>query len=387
VAIGNALSLNDNDALEIKIDGLCISPGWYDYGVLGGNLGQELYERKSSLISAATAGGYTQISVWPEGNPFADNLAVCQSIRHTDQETGLVITPIGGLSKQGEGKELAELYNMLDAGVVAFSDGHRSQLVDPLIKKSLEYLKNKSVKTLVVPTHKDYSYGHNIHEGVVSTRMGLKGDPAIGERLKIQALLEMRDYTDGQLIIHLLSTEDGVKLLQEDEQITASVSALHLCHTVDDLSAYQSLFKLDPVLRLSSDRDALRNAVGQKTISSIVSDHTPRNKENWQREYTQAMYGQSTIELCYSILQSHADDVISTERIVSILSYGNKEAIGIKTSTIQEGATVDFTLFNPSEECTPKTLQSDGKNSAYLNKTLTGRVKATLINETINLIH
>ena len=372
------------------IDGseLSISPGWFDYGIYGGTPGLELIERKSSILQAACAGGYTRIALWPEAIPYTDHASSVKQIQGKDPQSGLSVHVIGGLSKSGKGEELAEILNMRDAGIVAISDGHTHAPGSNILKKALQYCQPLGFPVIVKPVDPELSHGNHIHEGELSTRLGLKGDPSIGELSTVNQQLNLAEYTEGNILLHLLSSEKSIQLIKNTSRpVSASVSVLHLCHTEEDLAGYNSLYKLEPPLRSLEDKKALRKAVAEKTIQSIVSDHRPRDLESWKVEYARASTGQSTIELSYAICQSSADDILNTEHIVHALSHGNRAALGINTPVIQENEPAEFTLFNPKQKWIVNELYSDGKNSSYVGKELTGKACLTIIKDSVNFIN
>lgn len=392
ILIDNGLVVNIEKAITTGIDdsvtviekeGLTVSPGWVDVFSHFCDPGLEYRETLESGAAAAAAGGYTQVFTLPNTQPVVSNKTQVQYIVQGSATLPVSIRPLGTVTRNAEGKELAEMYDMYNSGAVAFSDGIHPIQSPGLLLKALLYVKAFDGVVIQVPVDESISKYGLMHEGIVSTRMGLPGIPAIGEELLIQRDLELLKYTDSKLHFTGVSTAKGIELIKkakaEGLQVTCSVTPYHLTFCDEDLQDYDTNLKVTPPLRLRSDMMALRAAVLEGVVDNIASHHLPQNWDHKTCEFEYAKSGMISLQTAYAAVQTAIPELTAAQ--VAALFGGNAARIfGVSTSTIEKGAAASFTLFQPkaSFTFTQAANKSKSANSPYLGKELTGKVAGTI---------
>lgn len=362
----------------IDLKGAYISIGWLDLGVHSGEPGFEHREDFQSLTQAAAAGGYTGIVCFPNTQPTIQSKTDVQFIK---SQSGLVdVYPIGAVSKDCEGKDLAELYDMQQAGCVAFSDGNHSIQSSGLMKRGLEYV--KSFKGLVInhPNDEELAKGGQLNEGAVSTALGMKGLPNLAEELMLKRDLELLAYTDSRLHVHNISTEGAVQLIREAKKqglpVTASVPVANLIYDQGAVATFNTHFKVLPPLRQPSDIKALIKGLKDGTIDCITSNHTPLEEEAKKLEFLFADFGMIGLETAFALLQSELSKPINIQVLLDKIAYLPRKILGISIPSIEEGERANLTLFSTHKEWIYEkaVIQSKSKNSPFIGKTFKGQV-------------
>ncbi len=238
-----------------------VSPGWFDVGVQTGDPGFEHRENLHSAARAAAAGGFTAVACFPNTQPAVDSKSSVVYIRNKTADSPVTFYPVGAVSVHAEGKDLAELYDMHAAGAIAFSDGRQPLQDAGLLMRALQYARAFDGLIIHQPFHKSIAAGGQLHEGVLSTMLGMKGIPALSEEVAIQRDLSLLEYAGGRLHLHLLSTRKGVELVRAAKAaglpVTASVAVANLCFTDSLLETFDSNWKVLPPLRDETHRAAL----------------------------------------------------------------------------------------------------------------------------------
>jgi len=276
--IGQDLSLNE--AKEIVYTGdISVSPSFIDLEAEAGDPGLEHREDLETLSNAALAGGYTRIGLRPHTQPVIHDKAGVSYLLQQSRSLPIDILPIGALSKNTDGIDITEMLDMQKTGAVAFSDGIHSVQHAGLMQRALLYVKSFDGLVMSQALDKSIAAKGQIHEGHISTSLGMSAIPALAENLMIERDIRLLEYTDSRLHISHVSTAEGVEFIRKAKakglKISASVSALHLLHTVEALSDFNSHFKVMPPLRASSDRLALIEGLKDGTINCISSNHCP----------------------------------------------------------------------------------------------------------------
>jgi dihydroorotase len=290
------------------------------------------------------------------------------------------------LTKNSEGTDLAELFDMKNAGVVAFGDYKKSMTNANLLKIAFQYVDNFNGILFVQPMNKDLKGKGFVNEGEVSTKLGLKGIPAMAEEIEIERNIALLEYTNGKLHIPTITTKNSVDLIAKAQakglQITCGVSVNNLVLTDEELVDFNSNTKIYPPLRTEIDRKALIEGVLNNVISVITSDHCPINIEQKQLEYDLADYGSIGLESAFGALQT----VLPTEVIVAKFTAA-KSNFNIENNTIAEGNKAELTLFNPNEEWifSKENILSFSKNSIMLGKKMKGKVYGIISNNKIEI--
>jgi dihydroorotase len=319
-------------------------------------------------------------------NPAIDNQAVIQFVKSKAQNSVSNLHIVGCLTKNSEGTNLAELFDMKNAGVVAFGDYKKSMTNANLLKIAFQYVDNFDGILFVQPMNKDIKGKGFVNEGVVSTKLGLKGIPAMAEEIEIERNIALLEYTNGKLHIPTITTKNSVDLIAKAQakglQITCGVSVNNLVLTDEELVDFNSSTKIYPPLRTETDRKALIEGVLNNVISVITSDHCPVNIEQKQLEYDLADYGSIGLESAFGALQTILPTEVIVEKFTSKKSYFN-----IENSSISEGNKAELTLFNPNEEWVfgKENILSFSKNSIMIGKKMKGKVYGIITNNKIEI--
>jgi dihydroorotase len=376
--IGTGLPNADNIE-ELKLDNLHLSQGWFDSSVSLGEPGFEDRETIANGLEVASKSGFTAIALQPNSFPIIDNQAQVNFVKNKANGFPTQLFPIGALTKESEGKDMAELYDMKNSGAVAFGDYTKSLDNANLLKIALQY--TQDFDGLVIAFCQDDKIKGNgvANEGVVSTRLGLKGIPSLAEELQIARNLFLLEYTGGKLHIPTISSAKSVQLIKDAKakglNVTCSVAVHHLVLTDEKLEEFDTRFKVTPPLKTENDRQALLNGVLDGTIDIITSDHNPIDIEHKKMEFDMAKNGTIGLESAFGALMT----VLPLETIIEKFTQG-KSIFSIQTNNINEGEKANITLFNPegSSVFTKENILSKSKNSAFLGTNLTGKAYGIL---------
>lgn len=366
---------SENLDQEIKLENLHISAGWFDSSVSFGEPGYEERETIINGLRTAAKSGYTQIALNPATNPVTDDNGTVTSILAKGKRNAVKIFPIGALTRNSEGKDLAELYDMHQAGAIAFGDYKKAITHSNLLKLALQYSQNFNGLVISFPQDNQIA-GHGIvNEEINSTYLGLKGIPSLAEELQIIRDLYILEYTGGKIHIPTISTEKSVKLIREAKKkgldISCSVAIHNLIFTDEELKEFDTNAKVLPPLRTKKDIAALIKGLKDGTIDMVTSDHFPVDAEHKKIEFEHAIFGSIGLESSFGALLQ----IFSLEESISFLTESRKR-FGIKIPVIQEGKKANLTIFNPiaSYKFSLENIYSSSKNSLFLNKKLSGKV-------------
>ena len=341
-----AAKIEENADREIALPNLHVSAGWVDLGAGFGEPGNEERGTLSEGARVAALSGFTQLVLWPDTTPVPDNHASIRFLLEATKHSSCHIHPLGTLSKKMEGKELAELYDMKQAGAIGFYDHHQPINSPSLLKIALQYCQSFEGRVLSFPVDGDLKGKGNVHEGVVSTRLGLKGIPVLAEVSRIARDLQILEYAGGKLHIPGVSTREGVKLIEQAKKkgldVSCSVSLHSLCETDENLVEFDTRFKVHPPLRTSADQKYLQKALLKGSIDYLQSDHSPRTLEEKQIEFDLAEYGSLGLESVFARLQN----IYDLDEVVEILNRGYA-FLEMETPEIKENSTANLSLFQP----------------------------------------
>ncbi len=371
--IGQSLP-NSENADEIKLDNLHVSQGWFDSSVSLGEPGFEDRETIANGLNVAARSGFTAIALQPNSSPIIDNQSQINFVKTKANGFATQLFPIGALTKGSEGKDMSELFDMKNAGAVAFGDYNKSLDNANLLKIALQYVQD--FDGLVIAFAQDSNIKGNgvANEGVVSTKLGLKGIPNLAEELQIARNLFLLEYTGGKLHIPTISTAKSVQLIKDAKakglNVTCSVAVHHLVLTDETLESFDTRYKVLPPLRTETDRKALLAGILDNTIDIITSDHNPIDIEHKKMEFDGAKNGTIGLESAFGALLT----VLPLEKVIEKLTSG-KTTFGIENQPIDEGKIANITLFNPEGKSifTKENILSKSKNSAFLGVELKGK--------------
>ncbi|TDO72859.1 dihydroorotase [Flavobacterium chryseum] len=371
--------LDIEDTAEVKFNNLHLSQGWFDSSVSFGEPGYEDRETIANGLNVAAKSGFTGVALQPNSFPIIDNQSQVNFVKNKANGFATELFPIGALTKGSEGNDMAELFDMKKAGAVAFGDYNKSISNANLLKIALQYVQD--FDGLVITYAQDANLKGNgvANEGIVSTKLGLKGIPNLAEELQVARNLYLLEYTGGKLHIPTISTAKSVELIQEAKakglNVTCSVTVHHLVLTDEKLEGFDTRFKVTPPLRTENDRQALLNGVTDGTIDLITSDHNPIDIEFKKMEFDTAKNGTIGLESAFGALLT----VLPLETVIEKLTLG-KGIFGIENSTIAEGSKANFTFFTPEGQSifSKENILSKSKNSAFLGTEIKGSVYGIL---------
>lgn len=372
--IGSPLP-NPNGITEIKLENLHLSEGWFDSSVSLGEPGFEDRETIANGLTVAAKSGFTAIALQPNTYPIIDNQSQIHFVCSKAKDATTQLFPIGALTKGSEGKDLAELFDMKNAGAVAFGDYNKNLDNANLLKIGLQYVQDFDGLVIAYAQDSDIKGNGVANEGMVSTRLGLKGIPNLAEELQVARNLFLLEYTGGKLHLPTISTAKSVALIKEAKskglQVTCSVAVHHLVLTDENLEEFDTRFKVTPPLRTEADRQALIAGIIDNTIDMITSDHNPIDIEHKKMEFDGAKNGTIGLESAFGALLT----VLPLEIVIEKLTAG-KNIFSIENNTIKEGEIANFTLFNPEADWTFTLgdILSKSKNSAFLGNPMKGKV-------------
>jgi dihydroorotase len=376
--IGTAL-LNTDNSEELKLENLHISQGWFDSSVSLGEPGFEDRETIANGLVIAGKSGFTAIALQPNSFPVIDNQAQINFVKNKANGFATQLFPIGALTKGSEGKDMAELFDMKNSGAVAFGDYNKSLDNANLLKIALQYVQDFDGLVITFAQDDKIKGSGVANEGVVSTRLGLKGIPDLAEEIQIARNLFLLEYTGGKMHIPTISTAKSVQLIKEAKakglNVTCSATVHHLVLTDDKLESFDSRYKVTPPLRTEIDRQALINGVLDGTIDLITSDHNPIDIEHKKMEFDLAKNGTIGLESAFGALMT----VLPLETIIEKLTLG-KSIFSIPNNSLAEGEIANITLFNPEGNSvfTKENILSKSKNSAFLGTNLKGKAYGIL---------
>lgn len=383
-AIGKGLAAKA--ALEIDGSGMVLSPGFFDLNCAIGDPGFETKEDITTGTAAAMAGGFTGLAVLPHTKPVVHSKAEVAYIVNKAKNNLVDVHPVGAISQELEGKELAELYDMKQAGAVAFSDGSKPISDDGFMSRALQYAKGFNALLMVYPENKSIAGKSQINESKNSVLLGMKGLPALAEEMHISRDIFLATYHDAPVHISNISTAGSVALIKKAKKdgvkITCDVAAHQLVFTEELLSDFDSNYKVKPPLRSKADTKALLSGLKDGTIDAVSSQHRPHEIEFKDVEFEIAAYGIIALQTVLPLLLRAGLDA---GQIAEKLSINPRRLLGLPVPVIAEGAEANFTVYHPAEEWLYNADNNFSKsgNSPLLNKKLTGKVKLVYNNKQI----
>jgi dihydroorotase len=377
---------NPKNFKEINLENLHVSQGWFDSSVSFGEPGYEERETIENGLKTAALSGFTAVAVNSNTNPVIDSNADISFLKGKARDNAVNLYPIGALTKASEGKELAELFDMKNAGAIAFYD-YKNPISNPnLMKLALQYASNFDGLIMAFPQESKISGSGVINENITSTSLGLKGNPALAEELHISRDLFLLEYTGGKLHIPTISTAKSVELIRNAKQnklnVSCSVAIHNLLFTDESLTTFNTNFKVLPPLRSQNDIAGLIEGLKDGTIDMITSDHNPLDIEQKKIEFEYAQYGTIGLESAFGALLN----IFTLKKTVELLTKG-KDRFGLEAASINIGNKADISLFNPNNEYTFKKehILSTSKNSMFENVQLKGKVYGIIANNQILL--
>jgi len=367
-----------------------VSPGWVDVFANFADPGQEYKETLQSGAQSAAAGGFTDVFVIPNTAPTIDTKSQVEYIRHKSSSLPVNIYPIGAISKNTEGRDLAEMYDMRDSGAIAFSDGLNPVQSAGVLVKALQYVKTFDGIIIQIPDDKSVGTNGMMHEGIISAQLGLSGKPMMAEELLVARDIKLARYASSKLHFTGITSPKSLEYIRRAKegglQVTCSVTPYHLFFTDSDIEQYNTNLKVYPPLRPSNERELLRKAVIDGTVDCISTHHLPHETDSKVVEFESAAYGMIGLETCYAALKTAIPEIPESQW-VELLSLNARRIFGLENRTIQKDLPASVTIYQPSEqiEVTESFFRSRSRNSAFIGKQLKGRVLGIVNGEKVFL--
>lgn len=387
ILIGNGKILsvgseeNPLNSYEIDGSGMNVSPGLFDMQVTCGEPGYEEKETFRSLSAAALAGGVTDVLVMPSNNPVTDNRGQVEYIRRITEHMPIAVHVSGALSDGMKGVNLAELADMAKGGAIAFTDDKSPVSNSVLMHLALQYIKISGGLLMVHNEESGLRLGGNVNEGEASTRLGMKGAPALSEELGLIRNIELARYHNTPIHLNGISTSGSVDRVRQAKaqglKISCSVYAHHLYFTEDELDSFHSSFKVWPPLRTESDRQALIKGLQDGTIDAVCSDHRPENRENKDLEFDFAAFGSTGLETLFGST-AHALHV-DHDLLIQKMAHNPRRILGLPEVIIKKGAEAKLFLhLDESFSFEKEMIKGKSHNTPFTGKKMQGKILATL---------
>ena len=379
-------TIEDNQIENLNLNNLHISKGWMDSSVALGEPGFEERETISNGLEVAAKSGFTNIALQPNTNPVIDNQTIVSFVKSKAFGKATTLNPIGALTKQQEGKDIAEMFDMKNAGAIAFGDYKKSIDNANLLKIALQYSQDFDALLLAFCNDANIKGKGVVHEGITSTKLGLKGIPALAEEVVLARNLFLLEYTGGKMHVPTISTAKSVELIKEAKSkglnVTCSVAIHNLVLTDEVLNEFDTRYKVNPPIRTEEHRQGLINGVLDGTIDCITSDHHPLDIEHKKMEFDMAKDGTIGLESAFGTLAT----ILPVEVIVEKLNAA-KTIFGIENTSIDINQPASLTLFYPEGKSVfnKDLILSKSQNSAFLNQEMKGDVYGIYNNGILNI--
>jgi dihydroorotase len=392
VVVDGAIADGAADAAErIDARGLVLAPGLVDLHTHLREPGDQQKETVESGTRAAAAGGYTAVAAMANTSPVTDHAAIVHEVRDLAAEAGCCdVFPVGAITKGLGGESLAEMGEMVDAGVRVFSDDGRCVPTARLLRNALVYAQAFGPDVVMADHAEDASLveGGHMHEGLHSSTLGLAGRPAEAEDIVVARDIALARATGGRLHLCHLSSARAVELVRaakaEGIRVTAEVTPHHLVFTDDDLLTYDTSKKMHPPLRTAADRQALRDGLADGTIDAIATDHAPHAVEEKDMEFDLAPPGTIGLETALAAVLTHlvAPGHLSLSAALGAMSTTPARILGAADhgGPVAPGRPANLVVFAPDETWVVEPpFVSKARNSAFTGERLTGRVRYTML--------
>lgn len=363
----------------VESKNLCVSPGWVDMAAFLGDPGLEHKEDLKSGSQAASAGGFTTVCCLPNTKPALHSKSEIEYVLTKSQPLVTNILPIGALTTDCKGKDIAEIYDMNNSGAVAFSDGINTHVNAGMMLRSLMYVKPFNGLVYSFPDDASLSAGGQMNESISSSKFGMKGIPNLAEELIVQRDIHLSEYTNSRVHFAFVSTPEAIAHIKKAKskglKVTASVAPFSLLFTDESLEQYDTNLKVYPPLRSAKDKEALIKALKDGTIDVIASHHSPHDTESKDLEFDLADFGMIGLETAFAAVNTALKGKLSVEEIVSKFSSNPRHILNLPKATIAEGNSADITFFDSEVKWKfdKKHIRSKSKNTPFVGMEFIGK--------------
>jgi dihydroorotase len=377
-----------DDALVLEAAGKVVCPGLIDLHVHLREPGQEDLETVATGAMAAAAGGFAAVCAMPNTDPVTDNQAAVGFIVSQAQRAGKArVYPIGAISLGQQGQQLAEFGELVGAGAVAVSDDGKPVVSSHLMRTALEYARTFGIPVADHCEDPTLSAGGAMHEGLVSTRLGLKGIPAAAEEIMVARDILLAELTGGHVHLCHMSTRGSVELIRRAKEkglrVTAEACPHHFTLTHEACEGYNTNAKMNPPLREPEDREAVRQGLRDGTIDVICTDHAPHHYDAKEREFDDAPNGIIGLETALGLAITELVDsgLMTLADLVLRMSVMPARIFNLPGGTLAPGAAADVVVLDPTAAWTvrPEDFYSKSRNTPFTGRELRGRAEATIV--------
>ncbi|MBC7426784.1 MAG: dihydroorotase [Bacteroidia bacterium] len=374
---GSGLKAVDAEVHDFK--GCYASTGWLDLRAQAPDPGYEFKEDLQSLQNVAASGGFTAVCVLPSGKPVTQGRSAIEYIINKGRQGAVELLPLGAITQNLTEENITEMYDMKVSGAVAFSNANHPVSNAGVMSRAMLYATNFNGLIYSLPHDEAIAGKGQMAEGRMSTFLGMKGIPVIGELLMVQRDIELAKYNNCRVHISKISCSESVDLIRkakkEGIQVTADVAIINLVMSDESLESFDSNLKVLPPLRSQNDIDALIAGLKDGTIDAISSDHTPEDIENKVLEFDYAAFGAIQLQTLFSLALK---TTLSLEEIIKCISINPRKVLELEIPSITKGEIANITIFNNDEEWlyNSESNKSKSSNSYFLGSTLKGKVKA-----------
>lgn len=368
----------------ISAEGMLLTPGWFDLGTFVGDPGLEHKEDLESVTKTAAAGGFTEIAVLPNTVPAIQTKNDVNYLTRYNDNRLVQVHALASVTRDNKGEELTEMIDLHEAGAVGFTDGLKTIWHTDIFLKALQYLQKFNGVLIDHPEDVWLNMFGQMHEGVQSTMLGLKGMPRIAEEVAIHRNLDLLQYAGGRLHIARLSSVRSVNLIRSAKKklpLTCDITAYQPLLDDSMLAGFDTNYKVNPPLREKRDKDALIRGLNDGTIDVICSGHVPQDEESKNLEFDHADYGIINLQTFAANLVS-LSKVVDWATLLEKVTVAPRKVLNIETPVIDIETKANLTLLDPAREwqLDEKTNLSKSKNSPWFGQTLTGKVVAVFNN-------